>query len=151
MGLAEMAAAAGISYEALAWTAEWYFRPETLEAASACIVNYHHQLPFAQVSGTGTLSSSDGQRFPVQGKSITAAHLSRYFARGAGISAYTAVSDQHATYDTKVIPANVPEPPLVLDEVLGNATDLVIVEHATATPGAPLANFALVARAGRQL
>ena len=151
MGLAEMAAAAGISYEALAWTAEWYFRPETLEAANAVIVNYHHTLPFAQVAGTGTLSSSDGQRFPVAGKSITAAHLSRYFARGAGISAYTAVSDQHATYDTKVIPATVPEAPLVLDEVLGNATDLVIVEHATDTHGATLANFALFDLAGKQL
>src|SRR5260370_40730015 len=108
MGLAEMAAAAGISYEALAWTAEWYFRPETLAAASACIVYYHHQLPFAQVSGTGTLSSSDGQRFPVQGKSIPAAHLYRDFARGAGISACTAAADQRATYAPKVDPARVP-------------------------------------------
>jgi TnpA family transposase len=46
-----MAASAEISDEALAWTAEWCFRPETLEAASAAIVNYHHRLPFAQVSG----------------------------------------------------------------------------------------------------
>ena len=151
MGLGEMAASAEISYEALAWTAEWYFRPETLEAASAAIVNYHHRLPFAQVSGTGTLSSSDGQRFPVSGKSITARHLSRYFARGAGISAYTAVSDQHATFDTKVIAANAPEAPYVLDEILGNATDLTIVEHATDTHGATLANFALFDLVGKQL
>ena len=34
MGLGEMAASAEISDEALAWTAEWYVRPETLEAAS---------------------------------------------------------------------------------------------------------------------
>jgi len=27
MGLTEMAASAGVSYDALAWTAEWYFRP----------------------------------------------------------------------------------------------------------------------------
>ncbi|MFL6147527.1 MAG: Tn3 family transposase [Pseudonocardiaceae bacterium] len=57
----------------------------------------------ASAFGTGTLASSDGQRFPVKGKSITARHLSRYFARGQGISAYPAVSDQHATLDTKVI------------------------------------------------
>ena len=84
LALTEMAASAGVSYDALAWTAEWYFRRETLEAANAAIVNYHHRLPLAQVFGTGTLSSSDGQRFPVAGKSITARHLSRYFARGAG-------------------------------------------------------------------
>jgi Tn3 transposase DDE domain-containing protein len=136
MGLAEMAAATGISYDALAWTAEWYFRAETLAAASTAIVDYHHQLPFARVFGTGTLASSDGQRFPVQGKSVTARHLSRYFARGAGISAYTAVSDQHATLDTKVIPASAPEGHFVLDAILGN-TDPPILEHATDTHGAP--------------
>jgi TnpA family transposase len=50
-----------------------------------------------------------------------------------------------------VIAANVPEAPLVLDEVLGNATDLPITEHATDTHGATLANFALFDLCGRQL
>jgi TnpA family transposase len=54
-----------VPYDVLAWTAEWYFRGETLEAANAAIVNYHHRLPFTRAFGTGTLSSSDGQRFPV--------------------------------------------------------------------------------------
>jgi hypothetical protein len=111
-GLAAMAESGGVSYDVLAWTAEWYFREETLEAANAAIVDYHHRLPMAQAFGTGTLSSSDGQRFPVKGKSLTAAHLSRYFARGQGISAYTHVSDQHSTFDTKVIAATAPERPL---------------------------------------
>ena len=109
----------------LAWTAEWYFRAETLEAANAAIVNYHHRLPMTQAFGTGTLSSSDGQRFPVKGKSLTARHLSRYFARGQGISTYTHVSDQHSTFDTKVITATSPESPYVLDGILGNQTDLL--------------------------
>ncbi|MBV9142532.1 MAG: Tn3 family transposase [Pseudonocardiales bacterium] len=52
---------------------------------------------------------SDGQRFPVKGKSIAARHLWRYFIRGQGISTHTAVSDQHATLDTKVIVADAPE------------------------------------------
>jgi TnpA family transposase len=104
----------------------------------------------ASAFGTGTLASSDGQRFPVKGKSITARHLSRYFARGQGISAYTAVSDQHATLDTKVIAADAPEGPIVLDGILGN-TDPPILEHATDTHGATLANFALFDLVGRQL
>jgi len=29
----------------LAWTAEWYFRPETLEAANAAVVNYGGMAP----------------------------------------------------------------------------------------------------------
>ena len=69
MGLAAMAESCGVPYDVLAWTAEWYFRAETLEAANAAIVNYHHRLPMTQAFGTGTLSSSDGQRFPVKGKS----------------------------------------------------------------------------------
>jgi Tn3 transposase DDE domain len=79
MGLSAMAASCGVPYDVLAWTAEWYFRPETLVAANAPVVNYHHRLPLTRAFGTGTLSSSDGQRFPVGGKSLTARHLSRYF------------------------------------------------------------------------
>lgn len=150
MDLAEMAASAGVSDDVLAWTAEWYFRPETLEAANAAMVGYHHRLPMAAAFGTGTLASSDGQRFPVKGKSITARHLSRYFARGQGISTYTAVSDQHATLDTKVIAATAPEGHIVLDAILGN-TDPPILEHATDTHGASLANFALFDLVGKQL
>ena len=151
MGLGAMAESCGVPYDVLAWTAEWYFRGETLEAANAAIVNYHHRLPMTRAFGTGTLSSSDGQRFPVKGKSLTARHLSRYFARGQGLSTYTHVSDQHSTFDTKVIAATDPESPYVLDGILGNQTDLLITEHATDTHGATLANFALFDLVGLQL
>ena len=151
MGLGAMAESCGVPYEVLAWTAEWYFRAGTLEAANAAIVNYHHRLPLTRVFGTGTLSSSDGQRFPVKGKSLTARHLSRYFARGQGISAYTHVSDQHSTFDAKVIVATAPESHYVLDGILGNQTDLPVTEHATDTHGATLANFALFDLVGLQL
>jgi TnpA family transposase len=151
MGLTAMAESCGVPYDVLAWTAEWYFRPETLEAANAAIVNYHHRLPVTRAFGPGTLSSSDGQRFPTKGKSITARAMSRHFARGQGVSVYTHVSDQHSTLDTKVIVATAPEGHYVLDGHLGNATDLPVVEHATDTHGASLANFALFDLVGRQL
>jgi TnpA family transposase len=64
-GLGAMAKSCGVPYDVLAWTAEWYLRPETLEAANAAMVNYHHRLPLTQAFGHGTLSSSDRQRFPV--------------------------------------------------------------------------------------
>ena len=107
--------------------------------------------PATQAFGAGTLSSSDGQRFPVKGKSITARHLSRYFARGQGVSTYTHVSDQHSTFDTKVIVATAPESHYVLDGLLGNETDLPVFEHATDTQGATLANFALFDLVGKQV
>ncbi len=134
LGLTAMAEASGIPYDVLAWTADWYFREDTLRLASAAVVNHHHRLPMTQLWGTGTLSSSDGQRFPTRGKSITARALSRYFF-SEGISSYTHVSDQHSTYGTKVIVVTQPEATYVLDEILGNQTDLPIAEHATDTAG----------------
>lgn len=142
MGLVAMSEASGIPYDVLAWTTEWYIREDTLRAANAVIVDYHHRLPMSQMFGTGGLSSSDGQRFPMRGKSITARHLSRYFVE-EGISQYTHVSDQHSTYGTKVIVATDREAHYALDEILGNATDLPITEHAVDTHGVTLVNFAL--------
>ena len=68
LGLTRMADACGISYDILAWTSEWYVREETLRAANLAIIGHHQRMPLAEVFGTGTLSSSDGQRFPVRGK-----------------------------------------------------------------------------------
>jgi hypothetical protein len=123
LGLTRMADACGFSYDVLAWTAEWYVREETLRAANLAIIGYHQRLPLTPVFGTGTLSSSDGQRFPTRGKSVTARALSRYFAN-EGLSTYTHVTDQHTTYGTKVIVATKREAHYVLDEILGNATVL---------------------------
>ena len=82
---------------------------------------------------------------------IFKATASAYFARGQGVSTYTHVSDQHSTFDTKVIVATAPESHYVLDGLLGNETDLPIFEHATDTHGATLANFALFDLVGKQL
>jgi hypothetical protein len=134
LGLTRMADACGISYDILAWTAEWYVREETLRAANLALIDYHHKLPLTPVFGSGTLSSSDGQRFPTRGKSVTARALSSYFAH-EGLSTYTHVTDQHTTYGTKIIVATKREAHYVLDEILGNATDIPITEHATDTHG----------------
>jgi TnpA family transposase len=150
LGLIRIAEACGISYDVLAWTAEWCVREETLRAANLAIVSYHQRLPLTRIFGGGTLSSSDGQRFPTKGKSLTARALSRYFA-DEGLSAYTHVNDQHATFGTKVIVATDREAHYVLDEILGNATDVPITEHATDTHGVTLVNFALFDLVGLQL
>lgn len=114
------------------------------------LVNYHHALPMTGAFGSGTLSSSDGQRFPTRGKSITARHLNKYFVE-EGISTYTHVSDQHSTFGTKVIVATHREAHYVLDEILGNATDLPVTEHATDTHGVTLVNLGLFDLVGKQL
>ncbi|WP_394816842.1 Tn3 family transposase [Streptomyces lonegramiae] len=50
---------------------------------------------------------------------------------------YTHVSDQHSTFGTKAIVATHREAHHVLDEILGNATDLPITEHAPTRTASP--------------
>ena len=70
---------------------------------------------------------------------------------GQVLSSYTHVSDQHSTFGTKVIVPTVREAHYVLDDFLGNATDLPIYEHATDTHGVTLINFALFDLVGKIL
>jgi TnpA family transposase len=149
LGLARMSEACGISYDVLAWTMQWYVREETLREANICIVNHHYGLELAAVFGGGTMSSSDGQRFPVRGKSLSARDM--IIHGGRVLSSYTHVSDQWSTYGTKIIVPTVREAHYALDEFLGNATDLPITEHATDTHGATLINFGLFDLVGKAL
>jgi TnpA family transposase len=96
------------------------------------------------------MSSSDGQRFPTRGKSLTARAMNIHFA-DQGLSTYTHVSDQHSTFGTKVIVPTTREAHYVLDDFLGNATDLPIREHATDIHGVTLVNFALFDLVGKAL
>jgi TnpA family transposase len=135
MGLLEMAYSAGLVYDRLAWASTWYLREETLKAAVAALVNFQYRQPLAQHWGGGTLSSSDGQRFPGQGKVRNARALPRYFGYGEGLTFYTWSSDQFSQYGTKVISSTVRDATDVLDEILNNETDLTLLEHTTDTAG----------------
>ena len=88
-GLDQMAQSTDLSYRQLAWCTTWYLREETLKAAFTTLVNYHHQLPFSQVWGSGVLSSSDGQRFPVSGKNRHARPFPRTLGYGQGLTFYS--------------------------------------------------------------
>ena len=112
-------------------------------------MNYHHRLPLSQRWGGGTLSSSDGQRIPVAGKSRKATALPRYF-RYQGLTFYSWTSDQLSQYGTKVIPATVRDATYVLDAILDNETELTILEHATDTAGYTDIVFALFDLLGMQ-
>jgi hypothetical protein len=134
-GLHQMEDITGISYRKLAWCTTWYIRDETLKAANTRIVNYQHQLPLSQRWGSGTLSSSDGQRLPVSVKTRTARPLPKYFGYGSGLTYYTWTSDQLSQYGIKVLPATTRDAPFVLDEIYGNETELEICEHTVDTAG----------------
>lgn len=150
MGLSQMAESAGLSYDTFAWYENWYLREETLKDAFSEIVNFQYRQPFSQYWGNGTLSSSDGQRFPVSVKTKNATALPRYFSYGKGLQHYTWTSDQFSQYGAKIAPATVRDALLVLDAILDNETDLPLLEHTTDTSGYTELVFALFHLLGMQ-
>lgn len=134
-GLVQMQRMSGFTYRKLAWHTTWYLREDTLKTAFSELVNFHHHLPLTQFWGGGTLSSSDGQRFPVTVKTRNAVSIPRYFGYGKGLTYYTWTSDQYSQYGTKVIPSTIRDATYVLDEILDNETELTILEHTTDTAG----------------
>jgi TnpA family transposase len=148
LGPVRMAELSDLSYRKLAWATNWYLREETLKDAVAAVVNLHHKLPLSAAWGGGTLSSSDGQRFPVDVKARNAAALPRYFGYGKGVTFYSWTSEQFSQYGTKVVPSTVRDATYVLDGILGNETELPIAEHAVDTHGFTEVVFALFAALG---
>lgn len=132
---ADMARSAGINYNDLLWSIRSYQREDTLKQANNHLVNYHHKQWLTSSWGGGTLSSSDGQRFPVSGKIRNAKAQINYFGYGKGVTFYTHTSDQYSQYGSKVIASTERDAMYVLDEILNNETELNILEHTTDTSG----------------
>ena len=134
-GFMQMQRMSGLTYRKMAWHATWYLREETLKSAFSELVNFHSRLPLTTQWGGGTLSSSDGQRFPVSVKTRNAVAIPKYFGYGRGLTYYTWTSDQYSQYGTKVIASTIRDATYVLDEILDNETELTILEHTTDTAG----------------
>jgi TnpA family transposase len=150
IGLERMARLASLSYHQLAWCNNWYLRESTLKAANTKIVNFQYHLPLSQIWGGGTLSSSDGQRFPVSVKNRMAVSLPRYFGYGQGVSFYSWTSDQFSQYGSKPTVSTMRDSTYVLDEILDNETELPIMEHTTDTAGYTELVFAMFDLLGLQ-
>ena len=145
LGVVSMSASVkGTTIDMLRHVLRYFIREETLKAASAEIVNRHHKLPLIAVHGTGTLSSSDAQRFGIRASSLLASYYPRYYGYyEKAIGIYTHVSDQYAVFNTKVISCSPREALYVLDGLLENNTILKIREHTTDTHGYTEIIFAL--------
>jgi hypothetical protein len=139
-----------IDSQQLAWTTQWYPRPEALAAANARIVNAHYALPLAHEWGDGRFSRSDGKRYPVGVDAPEARAVSRYCGRGRGVTFYVWTSDQHTHYATRVVRTTVRDATYVLDGILDNQTELPIEKHTTDTAGYSDIIFALFDLLGLQ-
>ncbi|HYT43595.1 MAG TPA: transposase, partial [Methylomirabilota bacterium] len=134
-GLSQMAHIANLSYEKLAWFTTWYIREETLKLAFTTLVNYQYRQPLSAFWGDGSLASADGQRIPTAGKNRMATTLPRYFGFGRGVTLYTWTSDQYSQFGTKPVPTTTRDATYVLDEILGNESDLPISDFTVDTAG----------------
>lgn len=123
-----------VSLDLLETIREDIFRPQTLQAALAALVEFHARLPLALIWGSGTTSSSDGQGFPAEGRPLGAVFNPKRF-RKRGFIIYTHILDTYAPFFTQVIPASVREAPYVLDGLLYHGISLMLREHYTDSHG----------------
>ena len=130
-------------------TSRWFLREATLKTANAILVDYHHRLPISQLWGDGSRSSSDGQRFAIEGESLLGAFYPRYFGYYQRVlTVYTHTSDQSSVYATQVISCAPREALFVLNGILDNETALGIRQHTSDTHGATDQLFGICALLG---
>jgi TnpA family transposase len=138
-----------LTAEALQDTSRWFLRDATIKAANTILVNHHHGLKINSIWGDGTRSSSDGQRFAVERRSLLGSLYPRYFGYYEhALQLYTHTSDQDSVCGTQAISCGPREAGYVLTGILGNDTDLSIREHTSDTNGFTEHLFALCALLG---
>jgi TnpA family transposase len=148
-GLHQMAHIAHLSYEKLAWYTKWYIREETLKKAFTRIVNMQYHQWLSKFWGDGSLSSSDGQRLLTVGKNRLGASIPHYFSFRPFLTIYTWTSDQSSQFGTKPITPTRRDSTYVLDEILGNESELPLLNHTVDTGGFTEVDFALFSLLGR--
>ncbi len=137
LGLAAMSQSTdGLSVEKLQNVAKWFVREQTINEANAAMVNYHHRLALSFIWGDGEASSSDGQRFAIEGNPLVGSYYPRYFGYyDRAFSVLAHISNQYSVFSTKVISCSKREALYVLDGLLENETILDPKEHYTDTHG----------------
>lgn len=115
---------------------KWLIRDQTLNAANAELIATHRGYPITTVWGDGLRSSSDGQRFGIQKRSLLGSFYPRYFGYyDRAITVYTHISDQYSVFNTLVISCSTREATYVLDGLLNNISDIQPEFHSTDTAG----------------
>jgi hypothetical protein len=136
IGLENMAhAVAGMSYKDLVWVADWYVREDTLRQAIVELVNFLTRLPLSLCWGDGTTSSSDGQLFGVQARTLYARVNPHAPERGISMKVYTHVADNLSPFYSQLLESTSGEAPYILDGLLYHETDLRPREHYADTRG----------------
>ena len=142
-GLVTMGEISDISYQALYTTSKNFIRLETLRNANDMISNTIAQNPFFRhydIEEGVIHSSSDGQKFETQIKTINARHSPKYFGLKEGVTSYTLVAN-HVPINAKIIGANEHESHYVFDILYNNTSEIKSDLHSTDSHGKNNANF----------
>ena len=150
LGLAAMSQSVDtLTAESLQDTNRWFLRDATIKTANTILVNHHHELKLSSIWGDGSRSSSDGQRFAVERRSLLGSVYPRYFGYyDRALQLYTHTSDQNSVYGTQAISCAPREAGYVLGGILDNDTELTIREHTSDTNGFTEHLFGLCALLG---
>lgn len=121
----------------------FHARTETYRAAQACVTDAHARHPHAQLWGTGTTASSDGQFFRASDRAAKRGDINLHYGSEPGSKFYSHLSDQYGYFSILPISPTESEAAYVLDGLFDHDTILEIEEHFTDTGGASDHVFAL--------
>ncbi len=119
--------------ERLTWISQNFIRPDTISAASACIVGAHAMLPLARLWGAGDVASADGMRFVTPAHAIHAGPNPKYFGHARGVTWYNLMSNQFSGLNAIVVPGTLRDSLVLLALLLEQETELEPVEIMTDT------------------
>ncbi len=119
------------SYRQLAWAAGWHLSEENYGRALARVTAAQHAHPLSVWFGDASISSSDGQHFPLGGQGEVAGAVNPHKGSGPAISFYTCISGRYAPFHTKVISVSEGEAAHVIDGLLYHGGDINIAVHHT--------------------
>jgi len=127
----------GINEYELSNTLKWYFNIDNIHSANNRILSFvdHLDLPnvFRQSKNINH-TSSDGQKYALEGDSVTGNYSYKYFGKGKGVSVYTFIDQRHFLFYSTVISSSEREAGYVIDGLMSN--DIVKSDiHSTDTHG----------------
>ena len=145
-GLFKMAESSDIKYQDLFSASKNYLRLETLKNANDMISNALVELPIFRhfdVEEGIIHSSSDGQKFGTQIRTINARRSPKYFGLKEGVASYTLVAN-NVPVNAKIIGANAHESHFVFDILHNNTSEIQPSRHSVDTHGTNSVNFLIL-------
>lgn len=132
-----------ITIDMLQYISNLCLRNRSIKKSNTKLVNFINNLKTSINLGSDMMSSSDGQRFGVQGSCLIASFYPRYFGYyDKVVTIYTHVS-KCSVFGTYVISCGDRESWFVLNGLLDNDTELTLGQHHTDTHGSSDHIFAL--------